>query len=156
MTNGLRTPALLLALAIAACDTGVREDRTGPQEPPTATRKNPEGTGTMTEIDPGLEAYADEAARDLARRLQIDEAEVELLEARFVTWPNSALGCPEPDMMYTQALVPGYRIRLAAEDNTYYYHGARDRSPFHCPAERVGAPAAGNPEKSGDVRQDTR
>lgn len=104
----------------------------------------------MKEIDARLAPFAAEAASDLARRLEIDEAEIELDEAHFVTWPNSALGCPEPDMMYTQALVPGYRIRLIANGRSHHYHGARDRSPFHCPAERVRAPAAASGE-SKDV-----
>lgn len=105
----------------------------------------------MKEIDPRLEPFVAEAASDLARRLKIDEVEIELAEAQFVTWPNSALGCPEPDIMYTQALVPGYRIRLIANGRSHHFHGARDRPPFHCPAERVSAPAAGSGE-SKDLR----
>lgn len=100
----------------------------------------------MKEIDPRLEPFAAEAAIALARRLEIDEAEIELAEAQFVTWPNSALGCLEPDTMYTQALVPGYRIRLIANGRSHHYHGARDRPPFYCPAERVSAPAADSGE----------
>ena len=29
---------------------------------------------------------------------------------REVTWPNSALGAPQPGYYYTMALVPGYQI----------------------------------------------
>lgn len=93
-------------------------------------------------IDPQLEPFVSQAVDDLARRLDIDKAEIIVIDAGFVTWPNSALGCPEPDMMYTQALVPGYRIRLRADGALHHYHGAEDRPPSHCPADRVTDPAA--------------
>lgn len=95
-------------------------------------------------IDPKLEPFVSQARGDLARRLEIDEAEITVVDAGFVTWPNSALGCPEPDMMYTQALVPGYRIRLRADGELHHYHGASDRPPSHCPTDRVSEPAAGS------------
>lgn len=95
-------------------------------------------------IDPQLEPFVSQARQDLARRLEVDEAEITLVDAGFVTWPNSALGCPEPDMMYTQALVSGYRIRLRADGALHHYHSARDRPPSHCPTDRVTEPAAGS------------
>lgn len=95
-------------------------------------------------IDPQLESFVSQARDDLARRLEIDETRITVIDAEFVTWPNGAVGCPEPDMMYTQALVPGYRIRLRAEGVLHHYHGSNDRPPFHCPAERVAEPAAGS------------
>lgn len=102
-------------------------------------------------IDPQLEPFVAQARADLARRLEIDEAGIDVIGAEFVTWPNSALGCPEPDMMYTQALVPGYRIRLRADGAVHHYHGANDKPPFRCSADRVTEPtvSAGN---SKDVR----
>lgn len=39
-----------------------------------------------------------------------------------VVWRDGALGCPEPGMMYTQALVDGYRILLDASGKTMTYH----------------------------------
>jgi len=103
-------------------------------------------------IDPQLEPFVSQARGDLARRLEIDEAEISVVDAGFVTWPNSALGCPEPDMMYTQALVPGYRIRLRADGTLHHYHGAGDRPPSHCPTDRVSEPAATGSKDSSDVR----
>lgn len=147
--NARPAPVLALALALAACNGDVPEEGTGASgaaEIPAQPRKE---ARTMNQVDERLEPLAAEAASDLARRLEIDKSEVEVAEALFVTWPNSALGCPEPDMMYTQALVPGYRIRLVASGNSYHYHGARDKPPFYCPTERVRAPAAGN----GNLRE---
>ena len=40
-----------------------------------------------------------------------------------VTWNDGSLGCPEPGMMYTQALVDGYRVIIRAGDKTYDFRG---------------------------------
>ena len=40
-----------------------------------------------------------------------------------VTWPDGSLGCPEPGMMYTQALVEGYRVVIRAGERTYDFRG---------------------------------
>ena len=90
---------------------------------------------------PSLQAGIAAAKSDLATRLEITEQDIELSEAREVTWRDGALGCPEPDMMYTQALVPGYYIRLSAGDDSYAYHAGRDGQPFLCPEERSQPPA---------------
>lgn len=138
---------LVCALLLAGC-SGDATTKTDP-----ATRADPPskaGEKRKMEIDPQLEQFVAQARSDLARRLGVDENTVEVAEAAFVIWPNGALGCPDPDMMYTQALVPGYRIRLDAAGNRYHYHGATGKPPVHCPADRVTAPAAGSPG-SGDV-----
>jgi hypothetical protein len=44
--------------------------------------------------------------------------------------------------MYTQALVPGYRIRIAAGSQMLDYHGGREGPPSYCPTERVTPPVA--------------
>lgn len=145
--NRFKYLMIACALALAGCNGDIASDQTGPSAAAENGMKNGNG-----KIDPQLEQFVTEAVSNLALRLDIDEAEVGIAEAQFVTWPNSALGCPEPDMMYTQALVPGYRIRLRADGNTWHYHGARDKPSFHCPAERVSAPAATGSEDSSDVR----
>jgi hypothetical protein len=46
-----------------------------------------------------------------------------------IAWNDGSLGCPQPDHMYTQALVPGYRIRVRSADQTLDYHAA-EAGPF--------------------------
>ena len=41
--------------------------------------------------------------------------DVTVVSYEDVTWPDGALGCPEPGMSYTQALVPGARLVLEAD-----------------------------------------
>lgn len=52
-----------------------------------------------------------------------------LVSARTVTWPNGALGCPEPGVMYTQALVTGQQVVVSADGREYDYRfGRTDRA----------------------------
>lgn len=58
---------------------------------------------------------------DAARRFRVDENAVVLTRAEQLTWNDGSLGCPQPGQMYTQMLVPGYRVvaRTAEGELTY-------------------------------------
>jgi hypothetical protein len=62
------------------------------------------------------------AAQHLADRLGIDVGEVTLVEAVFREWPDTGLGCPDPDVLYAAVITPGYEITLEAEGESYSYH----------------------------------
>ena len=83
------------------------------------------------------------ATKDLADRIGVAVNEVIVKDARSVQWGSGAMGCPKPDMNYTQALIPGIRLLLEANGTIYYYHGETGKSLFYCPAERARAPAYG-------------
>lgn len=91
---------------------------------------NVDGDGDVAAGD--LEAAVEAAVADLAASEGVDQAEVEVVSADEVTWSDGALGCPEPGMVYTQALVPGYRIVLAVGDDEVAYHGAEGDAPARC------------------------
>ncbi|MGI9245787.1 MAG: hypothetical protein ACR2I8_03670 [Steroidobacteraceae bacterium] len=82
------------------------------------------------------------AVSDAARRLGIARNDVKLVAADAVVWPDGSLGCPQPGMMYAQALVPGYRILLRASGQELNYHASKKGGPTFCPAERVAPPLA--------------
>lgn len=65
------------------------------------------------------------ALSDFTASLSAGDGPAHVVAVSEVTWPDSALGCPQPDEMYTQALVPGYRVRLAAGDTIAEYHTNR-------------------------------
>jgi hypothetical protein len=70
---------------------------------------------------------------DLATRLGV---EMDVITPIFVVpaeWPDSSLGCPEPDMMYTQVITPGYQIRLMVDERPYIYHTDSDDHILYCP-----------------------
>ncbi len=44
-----------------------------------------------------------------------------VLTAAAMQWPDGSLGCPEPGVMYTQAVVDGSQIVVEAGGETYDY-----------------------------------
>jgi hypothetical protein len=85
-----------------------------------------------TPFTPYAAGLINQARDDLARRLALDPTGIELVDASTVTWPDSSLGCPQPGMLYTQALVDGVRLRLRANGIVYNYHSGGSRAPFLC------------------------
>lgn len=75
------------------------------------------------------------ALDDLARRLRISTAEIEVVSAEELTWPDGSLGCPQPGMSYTQALVEGSKVVLRHDERVYVYHAGDDEDPFLCPSD---------------------
>lgn len=86
--------------------------------------------------DDPVAQMAEQAKADLANRLQIDPAAIEIVAAEPVTWPDGSLGCPQPGQFYTQALVDGSRAILGIGGRTriYVYHAGSDGQPFLCPS----------------------
>lgn len=141
---------VVAALALGACasDEGTSDDETTASIPvsdlpSSASEDTPipvepnEGIGDGAQpldepvVSPNLAGVVDLAVADLAARLGNDVL-IEVVVAHELTWPDGSLGCPQPDMMYTQALVGGYRIQLSDGDVDYDYHGATGQPPFLC------------------------
>lgn len=72
-----------------------------------------------------------QAKEDLAQRLDIAVEAIEVVQVEEVTWRDGSLGCPQPGMAYTQALVNGTRIKLEANGQIYHYHSGGG-APFLC------------------------
>ena len=87
------------------------------------------------------------ALDDAANRSTTARADIKVTSAEPVTWPDGSLGCPKPGMMYTQALVAGYRIVLQAGEQTLNYHAMSRGKPVFCPASRVAPPVSGGYER---------
>jgi hypothetical protein len=83
------------------------------------------------------------ALADAANRSTTAKDDIKVLSAEAVTWSDGSLGCPQPGMMYTQALVPGYRIVLQAGEQTLNYHAMSRGRPVFCPSGRVTPPVPG-------------
>ena len=127
-----RRPVVVLvtvALALAACggsssETGGAADGASP------------GASTGGSIAPvgSLDEAQQQAVADLADSLGVARDEVTVVTAEQVTWRDGSLGCPQPGMTYTQSLVDGYRIVLAAGGTEYHYHGRDGAAPTPCPS----------------------
>ena len=88
-----------------------------------------------------LQSIVDAAKQDaIARGAPAQSITVQ--SAQRVTWRDGSLGCPEPSMQYTQALVPGWRVILRVGDATYDYHAATNGHLTLCPRERATDPIA--------------
>ena len=111
-----------------------------PDTSPTPTEKAPR----MQESVPQriLESILNEAATVA----NVPSEKLAIVRAEAVVWNDGSLGCPEPGMEYTQALVNGYWVVINAGGKTYDFRvDARGR--FHlCPAGR------GRPPRQSDVR----
>lgn len=81
-----------------------------------------------------LEKFVALTKKDLANQLNINIEAISLTDSVQITWPNSALGCPRPGEVYAQGLVPGYRIRLKANQIEYIYHTDLNGSFILCPS----------------------
>lgn len=82
-----------------------------------------------------------EAIADLAARLGADPAAITVVSVEDVTWRDGSIGCPDPGMNYTQALVSGTRLVLELDGVRYEYHSGGSRSIFLC--EKPQAPLEG-------------
>jgi hypothetical protein len=88
--------------------------------PAPALNDQPAGeTITTAEIPAGVRRAV---VADAAKRFNVPENAVVLIRAERVTWPDGALGCPEPGTMYTQALVPGFRVVAKTTAGELLYH----------------------------------
>ena len=120
-----------------------------------ATEEQPPVDPSLANSEPAIEAERKKVVppmnltgqiefskKDLAKRLDVSPESVVLSSARQVTWRSGALGCPQPGMNYTDALVPGAVIYLQAGKSIHAYHAKFAGEPFYCPRERVEQPVA--------------
>jgi hypothetical protein len=63
-----------------------------------------------------------------------------VVRAESVVWNDGSLGCPEPGMMYTQALVNGYWVVIKAGNQTYDFRVDSRGSLLLCPKGRGHPP----------------
>jgi len=121
---------LSLSMAIAALMPGATA----------LAERQPATNDSARPMTSDLKAMVEAALDDAARRTKIDRTKLTVLSAESVTWSDGSLGCPAPGMAYTQALVPGYRIRIQAGAEVLDYHAGRRGVPVPCPAGRALEP----------------
>jgi hypothetical protein len=127
-------PSMLAALGAVGCAAAPPSGpgAATPSKPPERVQKpNETETAMKGEVPQALIA---KMRADLAGKIGASQAEsARVVKSEAVTWPNGAMGCAEPGMMYTQALVPGYRVLFEVNEVTYTYHAAESGSFKHCP-----------------------
>jgi hypothetical protein len=116
----LRTILIIGAatIVVAACTANSGADGS---EPPTS---QPPPSGSDAGEGASLpESIIEPIVLDAATRLGVDPSEVTIVDAHAETWPDGSLGCPQPGMMYTQALVEGYQVIVEANGTQLDYRG---------------------------------
>ena len=108
-------------------------------ETPPATEGSTTPSGMVTPPE-GLRSTPRVAAAiaDTATREGVDPAEVAVAAWSPVEWSDGSLGCPQPGMSYTQAIVPGELLILRVEQGLFQYH-ARTGGPFTYCADPTAA-----------------
>jgi hypothetical protein len=147
--------AVAASLIVAACASSGSDDierlpgdgtTTAPLGDPPGTPQDPASSGLVDlgdtppgaddsdslvpggDLPPGVAA----ATEDLARYLDVSTDNIDWVSFEDVLWPDAALGCPQPDTSYTQAVVAGSLIVFEVEGTTYEYHAAQGSDPFLC------------------------
>lgn len=93
-------------------------------------------TTTIGDIEmPEENTVVDAARADLAQREGVTPEDVSVVRVREVDWPDSALGCPEEGMAYTQVVVSGFQILLQVDERVFDYHAGSDGGVFLCPSD---------------------
>ena len=124
-------PALLLLTALfvlVGCTAGGSGNSpSGPNGPSGEPSASPgDGSGAPAASGGGSlpASITDPIVADAATRLGVDPSAVNIVEARAETFSDGSLGCPEPGMMYTQALVDGYQVIVEANGTQLDYRGS--------------------------------
>ncbi|MFC4310555.1 hypothetical protein ACFPN2_15800 [Steroidobacter flavus] len=130
---------LVLTTLTAACSSGSRDDRRAAAAEPASVESRKAVVGKESREMPAQRAPGEERMPmqgtgevpqqllaifqdDLARRALVKHDAITVLSATEQQWPDGSMGCPQPGMMYTQMVVPGYRVVLQASGNRYAYH----------------------------------
>jgi hypothetical protein len=82
--------------------------------------------------------------QDLARRLGVNVNQLRVVAASNQTWPNGCLGLARADEMCTQALISGWRVRLAYGEQVWTYRTNQSGSSLRLENERPGVLLPGN------------
>jgi len=116
--------------------------------PERPTQELPSGLQTVPpSAEPGVkgevpETLLDQIVADLASRLSVGAAGVEVISDESVVWNDGSLGCAQPGQFYTQALVDGYHVILKVGEQTYDYRAAQSGYFFLCERPSPGGSPA--------------
>jgi hypothetical protein len=101
---------------------------------PLATPPSP-ATGypaASTQPSADLQAVGRQAAAELAKKLAVDVAQIQVTSTEATDWADASLGCPQAGMVYAQVITPGYKVRLTYHQTVYEYHADQKGSLVLC------------------------
>ncbi len=76
---------------------------------------------SVTGSEPAVQA----ALVDAASHLGVAPESLQVESVESVDWPDSSLGCPQPGMLYSQVVTPGYLVVVSGAGKRLEYHADR-------------------------------
>ena len=144
---------LIIALSVAL-ELTVHSTRElgSPNKSMTTPSETPAPTSTphMSRVAPQVpEAILNSILKEAAKRANVPPQELVIVRAEAVVWNDGSLGCPEPGMAYTQALINGYWVIVEAAGKEYDFRVDRGGSFRLCPEGRGHPPLPSNTRQDG-------
>jgi len=109
----------LAALVLVACSSTKPEQIEGRTDSGARPETQPTSAASGAQ---SMQPMLERICADAAQRAGVALDQVKVLTVESVTWSDGSLGCPEPGMMYTQALVPGFRLVAKTTGGELLYH----------------------------------
>ena len=69
----------------------------------------------------------------IAADLGVPPESVQVVTMESREWPDSSLGCPQPDMLYAQVITPGYLVLVEVSGEQIEYHTDELGTIVRCP-----------------------
>lgn len=107
-----------------------------PTSAPTAMPPTVPPTGEAAQPDAGQEAMVAKARSSLAAHLGVADSALTLQSVEAKEWPDGAIGCPQPGMMYPQIVTPGYLMVFTGNGTSYEVHTGREELIILCENNR--------------------
>lgn len=121
---GIRFALAAALLVVSGCSTAASSDHASLTPASELPSQGPVSGATLGPTSSLPAAITDPVFAAIAGLAGVPIDQVMLVSAEAVTFPDGSLGCPEPGMAYTQAVVDGYRIVATAAGTTYDYRGS--------------------------------
>jgi hypothetical protein len=83
-----------------------------------------------TPVAPGETAWLTTA---IAEDLGVPPETVQVVSVEPRNWPDTSLGCPQPDMLYAQVVTPGYLVLVDVSGKRIEYHADERSTVVRCP-----------------------
>ena len=128
-TLDVRSLALASALGCAACSMPLAQT-------PAVPEPNAAHAGAPASL-------IDAVLADAVQRTGLRAPPLRIGAVLAVVWADGSLGCPRPGRVYTQALVPGFRITVQGGDGALDYHASQSGGWVLCPPGQGREPVPG-------------
>lgn len=90
----------------------------------------------------------------VARRLNVSEERIHLVDVAAQRWSDASLGCPRKEELYAQVMTEGHRVRLRVDDRTFDVRVAAGHALLCESAETAATQAAAAARLSRLARRD--